>query len=60
MKDLKNFDEKKCTICETKVDIDKQGGLRGFFGIVPVVFCDFCLNCVLDLAEQANPNNKLT
>ena len=60
MKDLRAIDFKKCTICDIKFEIEKEGGLQGFFGIIPVVFCEFCFNCVLDLADQANPNNKLT
>ena len=60
MKDLKDIDTKRCTICEIKFDIEREGGVQGFFGIIPVIFCEFCFNCVLDLAEQANPNNKLS
>ena len=58
MKDLKTIDLKKCTICATKFEI--ESGLQGFFGIIPVVFCEFCFKCILELADQVNPNNKLT
>jgi hypothetical protein len=60
MKDLKNIDTKRCTVCEIKFDIEKEGGVQGFFGIIPVTFCDYCFDCVLNLAEHVNPNNKLT
>jgi len=60
MKDLKDIDTRKCTVCESKFDIEREGGVQGFFGIIPITFCEFCFNCILDLAEQTNPSNKLS
>ena len=60
MKDLKDIDTKRCTVCEIKFDIEQEGGVQGFFGIIPVTFCEFCFNCITDLASQINQNNKLS
>ena len=38
-----------CTVCEGGID---EGGITGFFGIIPVAFCQTCLVGVRDLAES--------
>lgn len=41
----------KCTICESEFS-DSEGGIHGYIGILPVSFCPFCLNGILDMSEQ--------
>lgn len=41
----------KCTICESEFS-DSQGGINGYIGELPVSFCPFCLNGILEMSEQ--------
>jgi hypothetical protein len=52
MKDLRDIDTKRCTVCEIKFDIEKEGGVQGYFGIIPVTFCEYCIDCIVNLADQ--------
>ena len=40
-----------CSTCNVDFDIDTEGGLDGFFGIIPVSFCPSCFSCILDMQE---------
>lgn len=40
-----------CNICDCEYDED-AGGIKGEFGIMPVVFCEWCLSNIMDMAEQ--------
>ena len=42
----------ECTICESFFDLEGEGGTTGFFGLLMVAFCPFCLSSVLDMARQ--------
>jgi len=42
----------ECTICEGLFDLEEEGGTTGFFGMLMVAFCPFCLSSVLDMARQ--------
>ena len=42
----------ECTICESKFDIEGEGGTTGYFGILMVAFCPFCLSSILDMGRQ--------
>ena len=42
----------ECTICETYFDIEEEGGTTGFFGMLMVAFCPFCLSSILDMGRQ--------
>ncbi len=42
----------ECTICESLFDLEGEGGTTGFFGMLMVAFCPFCLSSVLDMANQ--------
>ncbi len=44
-----------CTICDGEFDIEAEGGVRGFIGILPVAFCPTCRTGILDFAEQNAP-----
>jgi hypothetical protein len=45
----KRFD--KCTICNDDIRKD-EAVLEGYFGELPVTFCEFCFLSVLDMAEE--------
>ena len=40
-----------CTVCNCEYS-DDEGGMEGYFGILPVSFCSTCLSCMIDMAEQ--------
>ena len=40
-----------CSICDSDVDLD-EGGVAGNFGILPVVFCVWCLSSMRDMFEE--------
>jgi hypothetical protein len=46
--------EMKCSVCDCDFDIESEGGIEGFFGILPVSFCPTCYSCMCDMADQAN------
>jgi len=45
-------DEYICTICSGSFDIDKEGGITGDIGILPIAFCPTCFAGVMDMADQ--------
>ncbi len=42
---------KTCTICSSEIE-EENGDIVGYFGILPVAFCCWCLSSVLDMADQ--------
>lgn len=44
-----------CTICEGEFDLEAEGGVAGFIGILPVVFCPTCTAGIFDFVEQFSP-----
>ena len=42
----------ECTICKSQFDLEGEGGTTGYFGLLMVAFCPFCLSSVLDMARQ--------
>jgi len=44
----------QCSVCKCEFSIEDEGGIDGFFGILPVAFCPTCLSCMCDMAEQLN------
>jgi hypothetical protein len=44
--------ELTCSVCQTTFDESSEGGIQGYFGIIPVSFCPTCLSCMLDMASQ--------
>tara|TARA_R110002020_G_scaffold475929_1_gene714592 strand:- start:1489 stop:1668 length:180 start_codon:yes stop_codon:yes gene_type:complete len=41
----------KCSICDSKYDKD-AGGTQGYFGIMPVTFCERCYSSIVDMVSQ--------
>jgi len=48
-------DEKhhECSVCSCEFDIEAEGGIAGYFGILPVSFCPTCYSCMCDMVDQA-------
>ena len=44
--------EMECTICKSMFDLEGEGGTTGYFGMLPVSFCPFCLSSMLDMSQQ--------
>jgi len=43
---------KTCSVCQCKFDIEREGGISGNFGILPVDFCPTCYACMVDMVHQ--------
>tara|TARA_R110002012_G_scaffold50477_2_gene130528 strand:+ start:4810 stop:4980 length:171 start_codon:yes stop_codon:yes gene_type:complete len=43
--------EKRCTLCHSKFEY-KDEGISGYFGLLKVDFCDFCLACMGAMHES--------
>ena len=41
----------KCTVCACEFT-DDEGGLQGYFGMLPVAFCPTCYSCMVDMVGQ--------
>jgi len=41
-----------CSVCGSDTDFDGRGGIAGYWGIMPVAFCEWCLSSLLDMASQ--------
>jgi hypothetical protein len=44
-------EDHKCSVCSCDFTED-EGGVLGYFGILPVAFCPTCFSSMLDMAEQ--------
>ncbi len=44
----------KCSTCGTDTDFEGRGGIAGYWGMIPVAFCEWCLSSLLDMAETLN------
>lgn len=49
MKTLEHKDT--CSICDSEYDED-AGGIKGYFGILPVTFCEWCASSIHDMVYQ--------
>ncbi len=45
-------EEIECSVCRGDFDLDKEGGICGDLGILPVAFCPTCLAGVVDMVFQ--------
>lgn len=41
-----------CSICESPVDLEGEGGIAGNFGVCPVAFCVWCYASIVDMVSQ--------
>ena len=43
--------EHRCSICSSDYT-DDEGGVQGYFGIMPVSFCVWCYTSMVDMVTQ--------
>lgn len=48
-----------CNVCSCDFDIESEGGIEGYFGIIPVEFCPTCLSSMFDMVEQLSDKFEL-
>jgi len=41
-----------CNVCSTKFSLEDHGGVEGYFGVILVRFCPFCLASMFDMIDQ--------
>ena len=41
----------KCSVCACEFT-DDEGGIQGYFGMLPVAFCPTCYSCMSDMIQQ--------
>lgn len=44
-------DNHECSVCSTDFTFE-EGGLTGYFGMIPVAFCPYCYNSMVDMVTQ--------
>tara|TARA_B100000287_G_scaffold366210_1_gene361367 strand:- start:327 stop:557 length:231 start_codon:yes stop_codon:yes gene_type:complete len=42
----------ECTICKSSFSLEDEGGTAGYFGMLLVFFCPFCLSSAIDMVKQ--------
>ena len=48
----------KCNICNSDIEKD-NGDIVGYFGIIEVAFCVWCMSSVTDMVIQLNDLNNV-
>jgi hypothetical protein len=51
-------DDHKCSVCSCEFTED-EGGLLGYFGMLPVAFCPFCFSSMCDMVDQLSIDDDL-
>ena len=46
----------ECTICKSPFSLEEEGGTAGYFGMLLVFFCPFCLSSTIDMVKQMIDN----
>jgi hypothetical protein len=41
-----------CNICTCEFDIESEGGIQGYIGIIPFSLCPMCYSGLMDMYEQ--------
>lgn len=44
-------DTHKCNVCSCEFT-DDEGGVQGYFGMIPVAFCPTCYSAMYDMIQQ--------
>ena len=47
-----------CSICGGEYSED-YGGIKGYFGIIPVTFCEWCVPSMIDMVEQITSDEEM-
>ena len=51
-------DDHKCSVCSCEFT-EEEGGILGFFGMLPVAFCPFCFSSMCDMVDQLSTDEDL-
>jgi len=46
--------DSKCNICTCEFDIETEGGIQGYLGILPFSLCPMCFSGLMDMYDQLN------
>ena len=46
-----NLSVDECNICSTTID-EQAGDINGYFGILPISFCVWCISSITDMVIQ--------
>ena len=41
-----------CSACSCEFSLEDEGGIDGYFGILPMSFCPTCFACMEDMCDQ--------
>ena len=44
--------DNECNICSCEVDIEAEGGVQGYLGIIPFSLCPMCYSGLMDMYDQ--------
>ena len=53
-----NLSVDECNICSTTID-EQAGDINGYFGILPISFCVWCISSITDMVIQMNGFNDI-
>lgn len=48
----------KCNICDSEID-EQAGDINGYFGILPISFCVWCISSITDMVIQMKGFNDI-
>lgn len=46
--------DNNCNICQCEFDIESEGGVQGYLGIIPFSLCPMCYSGLMDMYDQLN------
>ena len=46
--------DNKCSICHCEFDMESEGGIQGYIGIIPFSLCPMCFSGMMDMYDQIN------
>ena len=44
--------DNECNICSCEIDMESEGGVQGYIGILPFSLCPMCYSGLMDMYEQ--------
>ena len=48
-----------CNICQGEADLENEGGVQGYIGIIPFTLCVWCYAGMTDMVESMCENCQL-
>jgi hypothetical protein len=52
-------DHAVCSICEEAFSLSEEGGISGYYGILPTAFCPFCYSSTVDMVIKTMGFNDI-